>query len=159
MNFSWVESGTVAGCRGPRTDEDLKFLVSVGVSALVRLAHKDETGIDVFDVLSHGIEDFYEPLEDYTPPSQEQIDRVVRFVKDAVMNGKAIAISCGAGYGRTGTILACYLVSKGLSAEDAIQRLIKVRSCSDEIFRVPGQKEAVYTFYHRLQEAMRRDAV
>ncbi|MEM4406428.1 MAG: dual specificity protein phosphatase family protein [Candidatus Methanomethylicaceae archaeon] len=157
MNFSWVEDAAIAGCRGPKTDADLRFLASVGIAALVRLAHEDETGISASDVQSYGIEDFYEPVKDFTPPSQEQIDRVIKFLNCTVMNGKAVAVSCGAGYGRTGTILACYLVSKGLPPEEAIQKLITVRPCSCEILKVPGQRDAVYKFYHRLHEAKDRD--
>ncbi len=26
MNFSWLEQGRIAGCRGPRSDSDLAFL-------------------------------------------------------------------------------------------------------------------------------------
>lgn len=159
MNFGWLEDGSVAECRGPRTDADLQFLVTVGIAALVRLAHENETGITTSDVQDHGIEDLYEPVKDFTPPSQEQIDQVVTFLNEAVRKGVAIAVSCGAGYGRTGTILACYLVSKGHPPENAIRRLISVRPCSEEILKVPEQKKAVYDFYHRLQEDKRGDAV
>ena len=150
MNFSWLEEYRIAGCRGPRTNADLRFLASVGVGALVRLACEDETGITCADVERHGIEDFYEPVEDYTPPSQKQIDRVLIFIRRALKSAKAIAVSCGAGYGRAGTILACYLVLGGLTADEAIWRLIAVRPCSDELLRVPGQKEAVQEFHRRL---------
>jgi atypical dual specificity phosphatase len=56
---------------------------------------------------------------------------------------------CGAGMGRTGTILACYLVSLGIPAEDAIRQLIEKRPCSREILNVPGQREAVFEFERR----------
>jgi atypical dual specificity phosphatase len=159
MNFSWLEESAVAGCRGPRTAADLMFLASVGIRALVRLAHEDETGITAADVQQHEIDDCYEPVKDWTAPSQEQIDRVVYFVNQAVANGKAVAVSCGAGYGRTGTILGCYLVSKGLSADEALRGLIEARPCSREVLRVPGQKEAVVEFHRRTQHTKGKDAV
>ncbi len=159
MNFSWLEEGLVAGCRGPRTDADLSFLARVGIRALVRLAHEDETGIAASDVQQCGIEDCYEPVEDRAAPSQEQIDRVFSFVQRAVSRGKSVAVSCGAGYGRTGTILACYLVSKGLSQEAAIRTLIEARPCSREILHVPGQREAVIEFQRRMEDAQGKDAV
>src|SRR5688572_8324389 len=80
MNFSWLEGARLAGCRGPRSDADLSFLSAVGVRALVRLASDEETGICRDDVDRHGIQDCYEPVTDFTPPGQDQIDRVVRFV-------------------------------------------------------------------------------
>lgn len=152
MNFSWVEQNRIAGCRGPRSDKDLGFLVSMGIQALVRLAHEEETGICAADVESHGIEDCYEPVPDLTAPSQHQIDRLIAFVHNVIEHGKPVAVSCGAGYGRTGTVLACYLVAAGHSAKHAIQQLFAVRSCSREILTVPGQKEAVLEFARRLRE-------
>jgi atypical dual specificity phosphatase len=151
LNFSWLEERVVAGCRGPRTDGDLSFLASVGIRALVRLAAEDETGLASADVQRYAISDCYEPVPDWTAPSQQQIDRLIDFIRKAVENGQAVAVSCGAGYGRTGTVLACYLVSKGLAVEAAIERLIAVRPWSREILRVPGQREAVFEFYRRTQ--------
>jgi len=43
-------------------------------------------------------------------------------------------VHCGAGLGRTGTVLACYLVSRGLTAEQAIGEVRLAR---------PGAVEAV----------------
>src|SRR5438477_5041883 len=150
MNFSWLEQDRIAGCRGPRTDADLRFLASV-VRALVRLAHEDESGILRSDVKRHGLADCYEPMDDWTAPSQKQIGRVLSFVARALADGKAVAVSCGAGYGRTGTVLACYLVSKGIPAGAALEKLITARPCSREVLQVPGQKQAVLEFGERLQ--------
>ncbi len=152
MNFSWVEKDRIAGCRGPRSDKDLAFLTSSGICALVRLAHEDETGIPKADVEAHGLEDCYEPIRDWNPPPQTQIDRIVEFVCSALARGKPVAVSCGAGCGRTGTVLACYLIASGRTAEDAIQHLLSVRPCSQEILTVPGQKDAVLKFGQRREQ-------
>ncbi len=149
MNFGWIEQDRIAGCRGPRSDNDLSFLASSGIRAIVRLAHEDETGISKADVESQGLEDCYEPVPDWNPPTQTQIDRVIAFVCSAIARGKPVAVSCGAGCGRTGTVLACYLVASGRSAEDAIRHLLSVRPCSREILTVPGQREAVLEFGRR----------
>ncbi len=149
LNFSWLEEGAVAGCRGPRTDEEIAFLRSLGVRALVRLAPERETGLTSEDVQRGNIRDCYEPVSDWTAPSQDQIDRVINFIGDAVAKSEAVVVSCGAGCGRTGTILACYLVSRGLRPDAAIQKLITLRPCSDEILSVPGQEEAVFEFFRR----------
>jgi len=159
LNFSWLEKGLVSGCRGPRTDEDLALLRSLGVQALVRLADEKETGLTSTDVERSALRDCYEPVEDFTAPSQTQIDRVVSFIDSALVKGEAVAVSCGAGYGRTGTILACYLVWQGLSAEAAIEKLITTRPCSRELRRVPDQKEAVFEFHRRIEEIKRNRSV
>lgn len=153
LNFSWIEDSLVAGCSGPRTDKGLGSLAEFGVRALVRLASEKETGLDGLDVERHGIRDCYEPVPDFTPPSQAQLDRVIAFMNSAIEGGEPVAVSCGAGKGRTGTVLACYLVAKGMRPEAAIDELIAVRACSDEILHVPGQKDAVDEFYRRIGAA------
>src|SRR5439155_1676508 len=137
MNFGWIEEERLAGCRGPRSEADLAFLRSQAIQVLVRLASEEETGLPRSRVRDAGFEEIYEPVRDFTPPSQKQIDRVIRGVRAAMAEGKAVAMSCNAGYGRTGTMLACYLVSEGRSAVEAIEHLIGVRPVSKEVLRVP----------------------
>jgi hypothetical protein len=100
-----------------------------------------------------GIEDFHQSVKDFSAPTQDQIDEVLRFIRKALGSNKPVAVSCGAGYGRTGTILGCYLVSRGFPAEDAIEHLINVRPVSKEILQVPGQKPAIVEFARRLSWA------
>ena len=159
MNFSWLDDPSVAGCRGPRSDADLAFLSSVGVRALVRLAGEEETGLTSADVQRHGISDCYEPVRDRTAPSQEQLDRIIDFIGATLASGQPVAVSCGAGCGRTGTVLGCYLVSKGLEVDAAIKRLIAARPCSREVLDVPGQRDAVVQFHERRQGSRREHAV
>jgi atypical dual specificity phosphatase len=149
MNFSWIENRRVAGCRGPRTTSDLAFLRSQGIGALVRLAYEEETGMTKRKVEAEKIDDFYEPVRDFTAPSQEQIDRVLRFMRDALDHGRPVAVSCGAGIGRTGTILGCYLVSLGHTAEQAIQRLRSSRPGSVEVLE---QRETIIEFERRFRK-------
>ena len=67
--------------------------------------------------------------------------------------GNAVAVSCGAGCGRTGTILACYLISSGYSADAALELLLSRRPCSSEILRSAKQKHAIYEFQARLKSS------
>ena len=46
----------------------------------------------------------------------------------------AVVLHCFAGKGRTGTILACYFVEKGMRAEDAIAQVRELRPGSIESF-------------------------
>lgn len=51
---------------------------------------------------------------------------------------KPVEVSCGAGRGWTGTVLACYLVAKGLGVQEAMAKVREARRGSIEI----AQQEA-----------------
>jgi atypical dual specificity phosphatase len=68
-------------------------------------------------------------------------------MSETVSNGAAVAVHCGAGLGRTGTLVACYLVAGGLSAEDAIAKVRRLRPGSIE---TAEQEAAVRTFEGRI---------
>lgn len=60
---------------------------------------------------------------------------------------QAVAVHCALGFGRTGTMLACYLVKeRGLAAGDAIAEIRRLRPGSIETYE---QEKAVFQFYQR----------
>jgi atypical dual specificity phosphatase len=149
MNFAWLEEGTIAGCRGPRSSSDLSTLRSLGIRVVVRLAETHEVDVTPEQVRGEGFDDCHEPIGDFKPPTQDQIDRVVAFMDTALRRGNAVAVSCGAGYGRTGTLLACYLVGRGASADEAIRT---VRATAGRGPETAEQVAAIRQFQARLKQ-------
>ena len=125
MHF-WLEKNRLAACRGPRADPDLNLLASWGVKSLVRLAHTDEAEVTFEQVHKAGLRDCHESVKDFTAPKMDQVDRIVAFIRKSHAQDKPVAISCGHGYGRTSTVLACYLVADGLSAKEALETVQRV---------------------------------
>lgn len=143
MNFGWVLENELAGSQGPVSMQDLFFLYQQGVRAVIRMEERTipaDTGgyVDIVDL--------YVPVRDFTPPSQEQIQQMVDFIDEqAVRNDRPVVVSCYAGIGRTGTVLACYLVSRGMWPGDAVNEVRRLRPGS---IQTPEQEAAVYE-YHR----------
>ena len=144
MNFSWFLDGKVAGCRGPASLSELQYLVGEGIGALVRVAK--ETLVTPKLVRTAKLLDCHIDVEDFDAPRPKQLEKVLRFMEACVAQGKKVAVSCGAGYGRTGTVLACFLIRKGMNDAEALTHLKRYRLDSyREIIDNPrtGQLEAI----------------
>jgi len=64
------------------------------------------------------------PTPDHNPPTQDQMSFGVAVLTKLVNQGKKVYVHCKNGHGRASTLIAAYLISKGLSVEDA-EALIK----------------------------------
>jgi hypothetical protein len=69
----------------------------------------------------------YLPTVDDEVPTLEQLQTGVDFIAAEVDQGGGVYVHCGAGIGRAPLMAACYLVSTGLSPEQAWARIREVR--------------------------------
>lgn len=82
----------------------------------------------------------------FTNEGRESVGRVSRSTLPSSPS-QAVAVHCALGFGRTGTMLACYLVKeRGLTAGDAIAEIRRLRPGSIETYE---QEKAVFQFYQR----------
>ncbi|XP_061699476.1 dual specificity protein phosphatase 23b [Syngnathoides biaculeatus] len=144
-NFSWVVPGKVAGLALPRMTAEYQYLLDHGVQHLVCLCERKPPHYDTCPKLRlHHIK-----IADFTPPSPPQIDKFLAIVEEANTKGEGVAVHCMHGHGRTGTMLACYLVeTRKMSGIDAINEIRRLRPGSIE---TRDQEKAVVQFYQRVK--------
>lgn len=132
-NFGYVLDGRLAGLAHPMADGDpdqtLAELHDEGIRALVSL---DEAGVDPESVRAHGLAHLHLPIADFEPPTVEQGRAFVAFVSEHLAAGEPVAAHCAAGIGRTGTMLAAYLISTGMGVQEAIDTVRRRRPYSIE---------------------------
>lgn len=148
-NFSFVIAGKLAGSSRPGRfgdpRSDLDELRGLGIGAVVSLT---EEPLDPVALRDAGFRFMHLPIQDFEPPRAEQIDAFVAFVDSCLEEDRAVVTHCAAGYGRTGTMLACYLVSRGMHPDTAIRKIRRERPGSIE---TREQEESVREYSRRLR--------
>ncbi|XP_077077424.1 dual specificity protein phosphatase 23a [Siphateles boraxobius] len=144
-NFSWVRPQKLAGLACPSVTPHFKFLVENGIKHLVCLLESIPPKYEICPELTlHHIS-----IVDFTPPSLAQILRFLSIVEEANAKGEGVAVHCMHGHGRTGTMLACYLVNTThISGLEAIKEIRTLRNGSIE---TQDQEEAVLEFHKHIQ--------
>lgn len=138
LNFSWILEGALAGAQGPTSRRHLMFFKLKEVRAIVRMEEQTISGEAVELV------DLYEPVPDGRPPQPHQIERLVGFIEDQIEKWKRpVVVTCYAGLGRTGTVLACYLVHVGYAPHHAVRLVRDLRPGS---IQTAEQEAAVHQF-------------
>ena len=100
-----------------------------GVRAILSLT---EQPVDPRALAAQGFALRHLPVRDFSAPTLRQCREFVRQVDVWLAEGKPVMVHCGAGYGRTGTMLGVYMVWQGLSASEAIRRVREERPMSIE---------------------------
>lgn len=132
-NFSYIIPGKLAGCAKPGgwsdPRSDLSGLARLGIGAIVSLT---EEKLDPLALQDFGFRYLHLPIPDFMAPAPAQIRDYLIFVDACLDENIAVATHCGAGIGRTGTMLACYLVHLGASPAEAVAKIRRERPGSIE---------------------------
>jgi len=140
-NFSWLINDKLAGSGMPTSSAELEWVVKRGVKSIVTMTEEPlpESWIK-------NIKYLHVPTEDLSAPDIEKIDNAIDFIHERIKNNEPTMVHCAAGIGRTGTILACYLIKyHNLSAKDAIDKIRKERPGSIQ----SESQEIAIGLYHK----------
>lgn len=143
--FDWVLPEQLAACVNPSVSESAAAeLLAQHVGLLVNLHERP----DPPDLLAHlQAETLHLPVPDSLPPTQAQLEQGVAAIGAGLRAGKRVAVHCGAGLGRSGTLIAAYLVSQGSKPDEAVTLVRTTRPGSIE---TDEQEAAVHDFARRL---------
>jgi ADP-ribosyl-[dinitrogen reductase] hydrolase len=125
----WVVPGLLLAGEHPggptrdKTKDRLKKLLAAGIECFVDLTKPTE--LLRYDAhLPFYVEYTRKAIKDHgLPGSREQMVEILDYVGNAMRAGRPVYVHCRAGIGRTGTVIGCLLVERGLSGDGALDEL------------------------------------
>jgi atypical dual specificity phosphatase len=146
MDVWWIDEPCLLGSCNPTT-RDLQELRARGFTLIVSLLEEDvqPPRYDVTRVEAMGYSRRNIAVMDFHPPQIEQLAEFVDFL-DGQPDGTKAIVHCHAGIGRTGSFAAAYWIAKGLSADEALE---KIRQARPQAVETPEQRDALEEFARR----------
>jgi protein-tyrosine phosphatase len=104
---------------------------------------------------NHGIEYLNFKIPDRYGASSEVLSQIVALIDEKVNEGRKVLVHCNLGRGRSALAVAAYLVSHGLSPEDAIRKIKEKRNAT---YLNERQRQALSDFADALYSSFKRNS-
>lgn len=122
--FHWLVPGKLAGCPMPGVvfaiDHDLALLRGMGVTVLVNLTERE---MSAERLAAFGLRSYHLGIVDRGAPPLLWAKLLLAKIEVMLREGEVVAVHCLAVLGRTGMVLAAWLIREGLTADEALRRL------------------------------------
>jgi len=138
-NFSWIIEEKLAGSAIPTSKEEVDWVKQEGVKSIVTIREEP-----LEDEWIKDINYLHVNSNDMGVPEFNDLVFAIDFIRRRIEENKPVMVHCLAGLGRTGTLLACYLIKyENMSADDAVQKVREERPGSIQSF---SQEEIIHKF-------------
>lgn len=146
--FVWVEKERLAGSGYPALRNQIQWIAAQGIDVVLTLT-QEPLPAELTDGTK--MEFLHLPMRDHGIPDQSTLDQAAKMVKTRIDEGKNVLVHCLAGEGRTGCVLAAYLIlTRRIGGDEAMttlrdikpsfvewQQEAAVRSYAEEVNRSP----------------------
>jgi atypical dual specificity phosphatase len=142
--FSWLIENKLAGSGIPTSIDEVEWAIKQGVKSIVTIREEplDESWIkdvNYLHILSN----------DMGVPEFDDLVYAVDFIHSRITSNEPVMVHCLAGMGRTGVILACYLIKyQKMSASEATEKVREERPGSIQSY---PQEEIIFRFEKSLK--------
>lgn len=127
-NFSWAIEKKLAGSGMPVNLPQLLWVAKNGIKSVVTVRESPLPTSWLADT-NHKLEYMHLKVDDFCAPSLESLESTVRYIDRHINEEKPVLVHCAAGKGRTGTILAAYIMKQdpNISSLEAINKIRGLR--------------------------------
>lgn len=139
-----------------KTFEKLKTLHKSGIRVLINLTEKDEIRVDgeelfqidecvelfnkeLIDKLIH----IRHPIKDMNIPTHIEMNDILMTVETFINKSKPVYLFCCGGYGRTGTVVSCFLLKHNLVTKKNVFQELQAFRKEDVTFQRPSPQRKI----------------
>ena len=131
-SFYWVEPERLAAGEYPGADT-LAALIAEGIGGFIDLtpetAHRSYTGEAARLAAAVGRDALHRrfPIVDFAVPEMAAMRAILDAIDEWLAAQRRVYVHCHAGIGRTGTVIGCWLVRRGVAPAHALSELARLR--------------------------------
>ena len=144
----WILDEQILAIRLPDR-EDIEQLARLGITLVVTVVSESYADPIAGWCKSFGVRSERYLVDDMAAPEMDQIRSFVAETRAELERGGKVAVHCLGGIGRTGTMIACFLVSEGEEARAAIRAVRHRRSGS---IQTVSQEIAIVRYAAEIRE-------
>jgi protein-tyrosine phosphatase len=137
----WVRPGQLLAGEYPRNLDDrasrpkLRRLLEAGVTFFLDLTEAGEYSLKPYvqllreeaKTLGRSVKHQRMPIRDMDTPTPAHMTHILDTIDAALTAGQTVYVHCYGGIGRTGTVVGCYLARHGMSGEEALAEIARLR--------------------------------
>jgi protein-tyrosine phosphatase len=106
--------------------DEIESLVATGVTLFVDLTHEGE--LEPYEhLLPASVRHVRMPIRDFSVPTPQVLEAALDEIDAELAAGGLVYVHCWAGCGRTGVVVASWLVRHGATPQDALARIAETR--------------------------------
>jgi len=129
--FTWVRGSSLAASGRPYSRSQVDWLRDNGIDAILSLTEEP-----LPSDWTRGIKTRHISMKDHAPVSPADMQLGADYIAAALSEGKVVLVHCLAGKGRTGSVLAAYMMAyEGKTARQALDDLRAKRKGSVELLQ------------------------
>jgi protein tyrosine phosphatase (PTP) superfamily phosphohydrolase (DUF442 family) len=158
-NFGWLQPGLLArGEMPPLDDGTAEILAAEGIRSVISLRQEGEpegtlTGrlVPAYVAAQQGaacervgLRFLHLGCTDYQSPRPDEVAASVRAIDAEVDSGRPVLVHCRAGVGRTSIVTCTWLMTRGMSGDDAARIHLQFLDDLDDRLKIPPAMRAAY---------------